>query len=51
MVKYKINIKFNDKGKSLNEKLTNVLKMELEKKIKYINTHYSQKEGSSEKNE
>ena len=33
MVKYKVNLKFKENGKSLNETITNVLKIELEKKI------------------
>ena len=32
MVKYKVNLKFKENGKSLNETITNVLKIELEKK-------------------
>lgn len=58
MVKYKVNLKFKENGKSLNETITNVLKIELEKKINAIcnvfkkelpfnHTHYSQSEGSS----
>ena len=31
MVKYKVNLKFKENGKSLNEIITNVLKIELEK--------------------
>lgn len=42
MVKYKVNIQFKEDGKSLNEKLIEVLKTEINKKINYINTHYSQ---------
>lgn len=60
MVKYKINLIFDDKTKSLNDILTEVLKIELEKKFKttckipnleppFIHTHYSQREGSSNK--
>ena len=60
MVKYKINLIFNDKAKSLNDILTKTLKIELEKKFKttckipnlelpFMHTHYSQKEGSSNK--
>ncbi len=30
MVKYKINLKFKENGKTLNEIITNVLKIELE---------------------
>ena len=33
MVKYKVNLKFKDTEKSLNEIITQVLKIELEKKI------------------
>ena len=58
MVKYKINLKFKDTGKSLNEIITEVLKIELQKKINETcnilkkeltsnYTHYSQSEGSS----
>ena len=58
MVKYKVNLKFKENGKSLNETITNVLKIELEKKINatcnvfkkevpFNHTHYSQSEGSS----
>lgn len=58
MVKYKVNLKFKENGKSLNELITEVLKIELNKKINetcnYIkkeltfnHTHYSQNEGSS----
>ena len=58
MVKYKVNLKFKDNGKSLNELITEVLKIELEKKINTTcnilkkeltlgSTHYSQSEGSS----
>ncbi len=58
MVKYKVNLKFKENGKSLNETITNVLKIELEKKINtactilkkelpFNRTHYSQNEGSS----
>ena len=58
MVKYKVNLKFKEKGKSLNETITEVLKIELNKIInKTCNilnrevtsncTHYSQNEGSS----
>ena len=53
MVKYKVNLKFRDAGKSLNELITEVLKIELQKKINmtcnFIKveipsncTHYSQ---------
>ena len=58
MVKHKVNLKFKENGKSLNETITNVLKIELEKKINatcnvfkkelpFNHTHYSQSEGSS----
>lgn len=58
MVKYKVNLKFKDTSKSLNEIITEVLKIELQKKFvmacNYFNrellcnhTHYSQVEGSS----
>jgi len=58
MVKYKINLKFKDTGKSLNEIITEVLKIELQKKINmtcnilkrelpWNHTHYSHIEGSS----
>ncbi len=58
MVKYKVNLKFNENGKSLNETITEVLKIELNKIVnKTCNipnlevtcgrTHYSQNEGSS----
>lgn len=58
MVKYKVNLKFKDTGKSLNEIITEVLKIELQKKINVTcnilkrelpcnRTHYSQMEGSS----
>ena len=58
MVKYKVNLKFKDTSKSLNEIITEVLKIELQKKFvmtcNYLNTelpcnhtHYSQMEGSS----
>lgn len=42
MVKYKVNIQFKEDAKSLNDKLIEVLKIEITKKINYINTHYSQ---------
>lgn len=55
MVKYKVNLKFKENGKSLNETITEVLKIELQKKINktcnilnlelpFNHTHYSQKE-------
>ncbi|MDD6224033.1 MAG: hypothetical protein PUB18_03440 [bacterium] len=58
MVKYKVNLKFKENGKSLNELITEVLKIELNKKINetcvffkkelpFNRTHYSQSEGSS----
>jgi len=58
MVKYKVNLKFKDSSISLNEIITEVLKIELQKKLNttcnYKNyelprnhTHYSQLEGSS----
>ncbi len=57
MVKYKINLKFKENGKSLNETITEVLKIEIQKKINktcnilnlelpFNHTHYSQMEGS-----
>ena len=57
MVKYKVNLKFKENGKSLNETITKILKIELQKKIKktcnilnlelpFNHTHYSQKERS-----
>ena len=57
MVKYKVNLKFKDTSKSLNEILTEVLKIELQKKLNMTcnclnrelpcnHTHYSQSEGS-----
>lgn len=58
MVKYKINLKFKDTSKSLNEIITEVLKIELQKRLNMTcncldrellcnHTHYSQVEGSS----
>lgn len=58
MVKYKVNLKFKDTSKSLNEIITEVLKIELQKRLNmtcnYLyreppcnHTHYSQIEGSS----
>lgn len=58
MVKYKVNLKFKENGKSLNETVTNVLKIELEKSINMTcnnlkkelscgRTHYSQVERSN----
>lgn len=56
MVKYKVNLKFKENGKSLNEIITNVLKIELEKQymtcnilnkeVPFKHTHYSQSERS-----
>ena len=58
MVKYKVNLKFKDASISLNEIITEVLKIELQKNLNmtcnYLDrelplksTHYSQVEGSS----
>jgi len=58
MVKYKVNLIFKDTSKSLNEIITEVLKIELQKRLNmtcnYLDrelpcnhTHYSQVEGSS----
>ena len=58
MVKYKVNLKFKDASISLNEIITEVLKIELQKRLNmtcnykdyelpYNHTHYSQVEGSS----
>jgi len=58
MVKYKVNLKFKDTFKSLNEIITEVLKIELQKRLNITcnslnrelpcnHTHYSQIEGSS----
>ena len=58
MVKYNVDLKFKENGKSLNEIITEVLKIELQKKIHMTcnilkrelpcnHTHYSQMEGSS----
>lgn len=58
MVKYKVNLKFKKDGKSLNELITEVLKIELNRKINeacnilkkelpLVSTHCSQGEGSS----
>ena len=57
MVKYKVNLMFKDTSKSLNEIITEVLIIELQKRLNMtcnsLNrelpcdyTHYSQKEGS-----
>ena len=58
MVKYKVNLMFKDESISLNEIITEVLKIELQKKLNmtcnyldrelpYNHAHYSQVEGSS----
>ncbi len=58
MVKYKVNLIFKDTSKSLNEIITEVLKIQLQKKFVMTcniynrelpcnHTHYSQVEGSS----
>ena len=58
MVKYKVNLMFKDPSKSLNEIITEVLKIELQKRLNMTcnykdyelpcsHTHYSQMEGSS----
>ena len=58
MVKYKVNLKFKDTSKSLNEIITEVLKIELANMLNMTcnykdyelpcnYTHYSQAEGSS----
>ena len=58
MVKYKVNLKFKDTSKSLNEIITEVLKIELQKRLNITcnslnrelpcnHIHYSQVEGSS----
>ena len=58
MVKYKVNLKFKDASISLNEIITEVLKIELQKRLNITcnslnrelpcnHTHYSQIEGSS----
>ena len=58
MVKYKVNLMFKDESISLNEIITEVLKIELQKRLNmtfnYLDyelpcnhTHYSQVEGSS----
>ena len=54
MVKYKVNLKFKENGKSLNEIITEVLKIEIKKQFMLTcnnlkvelpcnHTHYSQK--------
>ena len=59
MVKYKVNLKFKEHGKSWTETITEVLKIELNKKINrtcnilnkeepFNRTHYAQSEGSSD---
>ena len=58
MVKYKVNLKFKDASISLNEIMTEVLKIELQKRLNITcnykdyelqleSTHYSQVEWSS----
>jgi len=58
MVKYKVNLKFKDTYKSLNEIITEVLKIELvnmlnltcnylDRELPLESTHYSQVEGRS----
>ena len=58
MVKYKVNLKFKDASISLNEIMTEVLKIELanmlnitcnylDRELPCNHTHYSQIEGSS----
>ena len=58
MAKYKVNLMFKDTSKSLNEIITEVLKIELQKKLNmtcnyknyelpFNHTHYSQIEGNS----
>ena len=58
MVKYKVNLKFKENGKSLNEIITEVLKIEIKKQfimtwnnlkveLPCNHTHYSHVEGSS----
>ena len=58
MDKYKVNLKFKDTSKSLNEIITEVLKIELpnmlnmtcnylDRELPLESTHYSQVEGSS----
>ena len=57
MVKYKVNLKFKDTSKSLNEIITELLKIELanmlnmtcnylDRELPLESTHYSQIEGS-----
>ena len=56
MAEYKVSLKFKENGKSLNEIITEVLKIEVEKKINstcnilkneetFNHIHYSQNEG------
>ena len=58
MVKYKVNLKFKENGKSLNEIIINTLKIELEKRINttydnlenrlsFNHDYYSNTEGNS----
>ena len=58
MVKYKVNLMFKDTSRSLNEIITEVLKIELQKRLNMTcnsldrelpleSNHYSQMEGSS----
>ena len=58
MVKYKVNLKFKDTSKSLNEIIAQVLKIELANRLNmtcnyldielpFNHTHYSKLEGSS----
>lgn len=46
MVKYKVNIKFKEDGKSLNNTLIEVLKIEINKKH-YINAHCFQERSKT----
>ncbi len=48
MVKYKVNLNFKENGKSLNEIITDVLKIELEKQFNYniLNESYFQNNRS-----
>lgn len=43
MVKYKVNLNFKENGKTLNETIINVLKIELEKKINMTNNILNKK--------
>ena len=58
MVKYKVNLKFKENGKILNELITEVVKRELEKqinttydnlenKLSFNHVYYSNTEGNS----